>query len=559
VAASLGDLTEAAIHFEYCLDVSYGGVLFALPALLFNGLLYKNDDYFKFPAGYYGLRSVFIILAFLVLLRVKSLEGVRYMPPGELGKLVGLDRIPEVKTLREKVDILTESGNVGTWHEDLSHYWMESHHDLSGYLYVDGHVRVYHGKQTNLPRRYVSRERLCLRGMTDFWVNDALGQPFFVVPTALNRGLIAMLQEEIIPRLLQDVPNQPPEETLAKDLYLHRFVMVFDREGYSPNFFEYLFLTHRIACITYKKYPGEDWPEEEFEKKEAVFKNGEKVTMWLAERPFIHSEVFGMREIRKLNENGHQTAILTTDFKSKREEVAIAMFQRWSQENFFKYMLEHFGIDRMAGYGLEPIPGTTRVMNPEYRTIENLIKKGNGKVTRLKVKFGSYSLREIDEPKVVDSSTTRMAEIVELITLEKDNIMKLKEKRRKIPKYITFDQLLEKDRFSSLGINKKKFLDTIKMVAYRAETALANIIRPYMARKDEARSIVRQIFETEANLIPDKENKQLVVELHNLTNDYSDGLVRLICEENNNAEITFPGTEMKIIYKMVSENNRRCQ
>lgn len=168
-----------------------------MPALISNGLFYKSHDYFQLPEGYYGLNSIFIILSFLVLLRVKSLEGVRYLPPGELGKLVGLDRIPEVKTLRGKVDILSNSGNIDRWHNGLSRYWMDSSPALSGYLYVDGHVRVYHGKQTKLPRRYVSRERLCLRGMTDYWVNDALGQPFFVVTTALTSGLISMLNAQI--------------------------------------------------------------------------------------------------------------------------------------------------------------------------------------------------------------------------------------------------------------------------------------------------------------------------------------------------------------------------
>jgi len=201
-AASLGQLTQVAVKFETCIDVSFGGVLFSLPSLISNGLLYKSVDYFQLSDGYYGLDSILVILAFLVLLRVKSLEGVRYLPPGELGKLVGLDRIPEVKTLREKVDILSKSGNVDRWHNDLSRYWMDSSPDLSGYLYIDGHVRVYHGKQTKLPRRYVSRERLCLRGMTDYWVNDALGQPFFVVTTALTTGLLSMLKSEIIPRLV---------------------------------------------------------------------------------------------------------------------------------------------------------------------------------------------------------------------------------------------------------------------------------------------------------------------------------------------------------------------
>lgn len=285
-------------------------MLFSLPALLSNGLLHKSEEYFEFPNGYYGLPSLLIILAFLVLLRVKSLEGVRYMPP------------------------------------------------LAGYLYVDGHVRVYYGKKTKLPRRYVSRERLCLGGMTDYWINDALGQPFFVVSTALTGGLLSMLREEIIPRVLEDVANQPSLASLEADQALHRFVVLFDREGYSPDFFEEMFLKHRVACITYKKYPGDDWPESKFSEEEVVFKNGEKLTMKLAQEYLDISRYFWVREIRKLSENGHQTAVLSTNYKADRGEIAAGMFQRWSQENFFKYMMENFGIDRLIEYETRPISDT---------------------------------------------------------------------------------------------------------------------------------------------------------------------------------------------------------
>ena len=531
----------------------------ALPALISNGLLYKSHTYFQLPDGYYGLNSIFIILSFLVLLRVKSLEGVRYLPPGELGKIIGLDRIPEVKTLRSKVDIISNSGNVDHWHNELSRYWMESSPTLSGYLYVDGHVRVYHGKQTQLPRRYVSRERLCLRGMTDYWVNDALGQPFFVVTTALTSGLISMLKSEIIPRLLVDVPNQPSEESLREDIYLHRFVLLFDREGYSPAFFEDMFLKHRIACITYNKYPGEDWPQDEFVEEEVGFKNGEKVVMKVAERRIVYSELTWIREIRKLTDSGHQTSILSTNYKSTRGEIAGAIFKRWSQENFFKYMLEHFGIDRLIEYETKPIPETARVVNPEYRKLGSEIKKLNSKRAHLLVQFGSKKLEEIDDPAKVKKYETQMAELREEITDADNAINKLKQLRMKSPKHITFDQLAEDDKFKQLATDKKHFMDTIKMIAYRAETAIANIIRPEMVRKDEARSVVRQIFMKDINLKPDEKNKRLIVELHNLTNEYEDKLAQIICDYLNDTEVTFPGTEMKIFYKLVSMKNRRSQ
>ncbi len=503
--------------------------------------------------------SIFIILSFLALLRVKSLEGVRYLPPGELGKAVGLDRIPEVKTIREKVGILSNSGNVEKWHNDLSRYWMESSPDLSGYLYIDGHVRVYHGKQTKLPRRYVSRERLCLRGMTDYWVNDALGQPFFVVTTALTSGLLSMLKSEIIPRLLEDVPNQPSEEVLKDDLYLHRFVLLFDREGYSPAFFEEMYFTHRIACITYNKNPGEDWPQDEFVEEDVVFKNGEKITMKLAEGRIVLSDLFWIREIRKLNENGHQTSILSTDFKSGYGEIAGAIFKRWSQENFFKYMLEHFGIDRLIEYETEPMPETARVVNPRYRELDSKIRKINSKLARLLAKFGLIKLDEINDPKKVKKYETKMAQLREEIKAKEFAISKLKQQRKKQPKHITFDQLPQDEKFKKLATDKKHFIDTIKMIAYRAETALANIIRQNMPRRDEARSVIRQIFTRDANLIPDKDNNRLTIEIHNLTNEYEDKLAQIICDTLNETCTIFPGTDLQIFYKLGLEKNRRSQ
>ena len=559
-AASLGGITESVVEFECCSDVSSGGVLFSLPALLSNGLLYKSEEYFQLPDGFYGLSNLLIILGFLVLLRVKSLEGVRYMPPGELGKLVGLDRIPEVKTLRQKVSLLSDNGNVGRWQNELSRYWMESSPQLAGYLYVDGHVRVYYGKQTKLPRRYVSRERLCLRGITDYWINDALGQPFFVVSSALTGGLLSMLREEIVPRLLTDVPNQPSLAELEADSGLHRFVLLFDREGYSPEFFEEMFLKHRIACITYKKYPGDDWPEREFKEEEVIFKNGEKIMMKLAERHLELSKHFWVIEIRRLSENGHQTAILSSNYKAGRGEIAASMFQRWSQENFFKYMMENFGIDRLIEYETQPISETSRVVNPEYRVIEKEIRKRKAILKNLHAEFGEMTL-DIDEDETarVMKYETQMAELRERINSEESVINRLHKQKKATQKHITIAQLSDNEKFSQLATGKKHFIDTIKMVAYRAETAMANIIRPHMARKDEARRVIRQIFNTETNLIPDEQNKRLIVELHNLTSEYADHLANILCQELNNSRTIFPGTDMEIFYKLVSQKNRPGQ
>jgi hypothetical protein len=313
VLAAFGGLVEAPTRFEPGRDVSCGGVLWALPALLANGLLHRQAECFELPKGFYGVVHVLVLMGFLALARIKSLERLRFEAPGEWGQLLGLDRIPEVHTLRGKLGRMAQGQKVESWSASLSQQWMEQAPELAGRLYLDGHVRVYHGHQTPMPKRYVAREKLCLRGTTDYWINDRDGRPFFVVNTAANPGLIAVLRQEIIPRLLKEVPHQPTEEQLKADRYRFRFVVIFDREGYSPELALELW-EKRIASQTYRKGKLEAWPVEEFREYAAGLPNGEEQPMKLAERGVWLGNKLWVREIRRLGSDGHQTAIIITDF-----------------------------------------------------------------------------------------------------------------------------------------------------------------------------------------------------------------------------------------------------
>ena len=96
-AASLGALSAVAPDFQPTLDVPNGGVLCALPALLAVGLLDSAKRFFTLPKGYYGLDTLFLLLAFMALARLNTLESLRHSAPGEWGKLLGLDRAPAYK------------------------------------------------------------------------------------------------------------------------------------------------------------------------------------------------------------------------------------------------------------------------------------------------------------------------------------------------------------------------------------------------------------------------------------------------------------------------------
>jgi hypothetical protein len=83
VAAAMGMLNDAPIEFEVLRDVPYGGVLLAVPALLSNGLLAHTGNFYALPRGFYGIKSIFLLLAFMALARLGSLENLRYTAPGE--------------------------------------------------------------------------------------------------------------------------------------------------------------------------------------------------------------------------------------------------------------------------------------------------------------------------------------------------------------------------------------------------------------------------------------------------------------------------------------------
>lgn len=552
IAASLHQADTVKIQFATGCDISNGGVLLSLPALLANGLLKNVEKLFSLPQGYYQSMSIFILMGFSALLRVKNVEGLRSCSPGEFGKILGLDRIPEVKTLREKLEIISQKKKANDWSIELSKSWLGSSDELSGVLYVDGHVRVYHGSNANLPKQYVSRERLCMPGITDYWVNDILGQPFFYVSSVIKEGMLKILKEKIIPRLLEEIPNQPTEEDISKDKYKSRFGIVFDREGYSPSFIAEMW-EKRIICYTYKKYATILWEEEEFIEFECSLPTGEKVKMKLAERGIFLDEKIWVREIRKLTTSGHQTSLITTDYKNKSSIIAVLMFARWSQENFFKYMAEHFGIDRLVEYGTEILDETKKVVNPEYKNIDSSIKINNGKLKNKLSEFGRMNLssEELEENKMQEFESSKSKLREDILDFEK-TITDLKIKRSAINKHIDLSEMPENIRYSGLLSEKKHIMDLIKMIAYRAETGMVSILKEVMGKPEDARSLLRAIYQTEVDLKPDEKNNILNVAVHNLNNKSTDTVVKYLCDKLNETDTIFPGTNLRLMFKLVS-------
>jgi transposase len=557
VLAAFGLLNGAPIRFEPCRDVSFGGVLCALPALAENGLFRHIHDCLKQLRGYYSTLHVIILLAHMALCRIKTVEHLQYQPPGELGKLSGLDRVPEVRCLRRKLAALSIDDGPATWAGLLSQDWLKAEPELAGNLYVDGHVRLYHGSQTALPRRYVSRQRLCLRGTTDYWVNDTLGQPFFVVQRPIDHGLLEVLRNDIVPRLLKDIPGQPAEEELKADRYRARFVVIFDREGYSPEFLKDMWQTHRIACITYHKYPKDDWPVEEFAEVETRLPEGEVVSIKLAERgSWIGDRKNGLwvREVRKLTTSGHQTSLISTAFGGSAVQNAVGLFSRWSQENFFRYMMEHFAIDLLNEYRTEEIPETKRpVVNSKWRELDRRKRSVKSKLTHRQARFAALTLHPESDEDARAKWEKQKAELVEAIDQLEHELAEINNLMKTTPSHLQWDQMPASEKFERLAPSRKQLVDTVKMVAYRAETAMASIVRESLARTDDARSLLRDLFRSEADLLPDVEQQVLRVHIHPMSNPRSNRAIAHLLGHLNAAEFTYPGTSQRLVYSLAGE------
>ena len=557
--AAFGMLGVSVTRFEACEGIQGGGVLFLLPFLIESGLMsYRN--HYNGRKGYYDFDSFIILYAFLVLLRIKSMEQTKRVNPGEFGKLVGYDRMPETKKFRGLIREMTEQKQCSSWGAYLSEEWINE--DEPELYYIDGHVQVYHGYLANLGKKHVSRQHLCLPGMMEFWVNSVSGEPFFFITADVNEKMIAMLEEKIIPELikLHKISEQQKIE-MANNENCPLFTPVFDREAYSPAFFKRLWDTYRIAILTYRKNVKEQWDETVF--KETVVKTPqcpqENITMLLHEEDVIIEEC-SMREVRKLSDNGHQTSILTTNRVWVLSMIAAHMFRRWIQENFFRYMRQEYAMDKIIQYAVEEIDSTVLVVNREYNNITYAIKKEREKISRRKAKL--YEL-ELANPLDIDASPDEKTSYLNTQLKHREKIEQMKskvdtliEQRKLIPYKITVAQMPEDIRYNKLNQESKHLQNIIKMICFRAETAFAKLLSPHYNRaEEEIRSLVKAIINQTIDLSPDYQNKKLYVTLYPLANPRSNYAIRKVIDDINQINTVYPGTSLTLCFKVVTINS----
>ena len=205
-------LQSTPVEFKPCQSVPQAGVLLLLPFLEQSGLFSFREHYQELDSGYYYIDCIILFLAFMYLRRIKNPEQLKYHSPGEFGKILGLDRVPEAKCLRSKLRQLCEQGASEEWNMALAKRWAA--HEENEFYYIDGHIQVYSGYKATLGKKHVSRQKLCLPGVQEFWVNNPDGLPYFYVTGQVNEKLLETLKTEIISRLLTQMPARYTETEL---------------------------------------------------------------------------------------------------------------------------------------------------------------------------------------------------------------------------------------------------------------------------------------------------------------------------------------------------------
>jgi len=540
--AVTGAQAYAQTLFDPNESVENGGVLFSLPALISQGLDRLFTLFGKLPNGFYGLHHILILLCFMALCRIKNIEQLKKTSVGEFGKLLGLDRIPQVEYLRKKIKQITDQQQCDSVADCLFSLWREKMTDL--FFYIDGHVRVYSGKEANLPKHYVSREKLCLSAATEFYVNTFEGLPLMVINGELNEKLKDAI-EKAIPKIKKSIhASEDSQEPI--------FTLVFDREAYEPGWFIKLWKDHRIAIISYRKNVKDKWDESLFKCAE-IQMNNNIVTMQICEKESL-IQGYRFREVRKLTQNGHQTSIITTHPDLVIEQVAGKMFSRWGQENFFKYMIENFDFDRMIQYGTEPLGNMEAIIpNPEYKDLTYKIKKIREKRARLQAQlYSKIDTITLDNEKL-DKIISKNTQITEQITDYTESINELVSKRKNVPSRIKVKDLPEDKKYNKLIEESKKLKNIILMLSYRAETALYTLLPDfYCNAKKDGRQILKEIFTACADLIPDYQNNILHVRLHSLATPRANQIVKNLCAFLNDTNTTFPMTNFRLVYETVA-------
>jgi hypothetical protein len=529
--AHLGLLDDAAPLFRDGSSVPGAGALLAVPCLVESGLFrISRRLYGEIGPAFYGLRTTLLTLLLMALLRIKRPEQLKERDPATFGRLLGLDRAPEVKTLRRRLTRLAAHHCAEQLGAELARLRVDQRGHLMGFLYVDGHVRAYHGHRAITSKAYVPRRHLAMPASTDYWINDRSGDPLLVITGEVNAALTRAL-----PRILREVRDLVGER---------RVTIVFDRGGWSPKLFATM-IKDGFDLLTYRAGRCRRIHERRFIRRRAEL-DGRSVDYLLHDQPvgFLKGRL-RLRQVTRLCDDGHQTQVITSRWDLCDVEVAYRMFERWRQENFFKYMREEFLLDALIDYQIEPEDPTRTIPNPKRRALDKAIRAARGELAKLEREYGAAAADNAERRRpTMRGFKIANRRLGKQLRTARARVTQLFEQRRDVPKRIEVRDINEK-AMVRLATERKHLTDIIKMVAYQTESDLLALLRSHYARVDqEGRTLLHELFATAGDIrVTDRE---LQITVAALSSPHRTRAAQALCEMLDQTATVFPGSRLRM-------------
>lgn len=370
----------------------------------------------------------------------------------------------------------------------------------------------------------------CRPATTDYWINDRAGDPLLVITGEVNAALT-----QAFPRILREVRAAVGER---------RVTIVFDRGGWSPKLFGRM-ISEGFDILTYRKGKGRRIHRRRFVRRRARL-DGHWVSYDLHEQPvrFLNGKL-RLRQITRLCDTGHQTPIITSRWDLRDIEIAWCMFERWRQENFFKYMREEFLLDALVDYRIEAEDPTRTIPNPQRRALDQQIRSARSDLAAIERQYGAA----VADNREQQRRTMRGFKIAhgtlgKKLRAARARLAKLLDQRRSLAPRVEIRDLSE-GAVVKLASERKHLTDIIKMVAYQAESDLLALLRPHYARTEqEGRTLLQEMLAAAGDIrVSDTE---LHITLAPLSSPHRTHAAQALCELLDQTATIFPGTHLRI-------------
>src|SRR5260221_10353470 len=158
-------------------------------------------------------------------------------------------------------------------------------------------------------------------------------------------------------------------------------------------------------------------------------------------------------------DNGHQTPILTSRRDLPAAQVAYRMFDRWRQENFFKYLREEYALDALVEYAAVPDDPTREVPNPLWATLDAQLRQTQAQLDRLQAEYGLEALTNLEQQRrTMRGFKIAQGQLGQKIWSAWQRVVQLEKRRAAVPRRVPV-QAVSEESLVKLAPEPKQLTD----------------------------------------------------------------------------------------------------